>query len=70
MNETGGSRKADAIVGALFLAVGVAILPAAWPSTPLGAVTAAALVGGLGLEAIIAALRGRRSLLSRIGPLP
>lgn len=70
MNETGGSRKADAIVGALFLAVGVAILPAAWPSTPLGAVAAAALVGGLGLEAIIAALRGRRSLLSRIGPLP
>lgn len=31
---------------------------------------AALAVGGLGLDAIVAALKGRRSLISRIGPLP
>jgi hypothetical protein len=31
---------------------------------------AALLVGGLGAEVVYSALRGRRSLLSRIGPLP
>ena len=31
---------------------------------------AAILVGGLGAEVLYSAIRGRRSLLSRIGPLP
>jgi len=31
---------------------------------------AAVAVGGLGIDAIFSAIRGRRSLMSRIGPLP
>lgn len=64
------SRTADAIFGTVILLAGVAILLAAWPATPVGAVIAAALVGGLGAEAIVSAVRGRRSLIARIGPLP
>lgn len=36
----------------------------------LGSVTAAVLVGGLGVDAIVSALRNKQSLMARIGPLP
>lgn len=64
------SRTADAIFGTVFLIVGIVILLTAWQSTTLGAVIAAVLVGGLGVEAIVSAVRGKGSLISRIGPLP
>ncbi|GMU62943.1 MAG: hypothetical protein AMXMBFR34_47060 [Myxococcaceae bacterium] len=35
-----------------------------------GGVVGAVVLGGLGLEATLAAIRDRRSLLARLGPLP
>lgn len=70
MSKHRASRTADAIVGTVFLILGVAILLTAWQFTPPGAAIAAALVGGLGIEAIVSAVRSKASLISRIGPLP
>lgn len=36
----------------------------------LGSVVGAVVLGGLGLEATLAAIRDRRSWLARLGPLP
>ncbi|MFZ1623210.1 MAG: hypothetical protein WAU48_00280 [Gammaproteobacteria bacterium] len=36
----------------------------------LESLIAAVLIGGLGLDAIVSALRNKKSLLARIGPLP
>ena len=52
----------------LLVVVAVAIAfvsDAGWP-----AYLAAAVIGGLGAEAVYSAARRRRSLVSRIGPLP
>lgn len=70
MSKRRRSRVADAIVGTVFFVLAVAILSAAWQFTPLGAAIAAALVGGLGIEAIVSAVRSKESIISRIGPLP
>lgn len=54
--------------GLLLVAVAVAIAFVAdtgWPPY-----LAAAVIGGLGAEALYSAARRRRSLISRIGPLP
>jgi len=62
------SRRITAGMGLLLTALGAWIafkVAADWP-----AYLAAVAVGGLGLEAIYSAIRGRRSLISRIGPLP
>ena len=55
-------------VGALFVVLGTLIAVTA----ENGALSylAALGVGGLGIDAIVSALQNRRSLLSRIGPLP
>lgn len=66
----GPSTRVETAFGLGLVAVAIAIVVYADPGVGLGAWVAAALVGGLGLEAVIAAARGRRSLLSRIGPLP
>ena len=61
-------RRIAAIMGLLFTALGAWIaleLADDWP-----AYLAAAAIGGLGIDAIYSAIRGRRSLMSRIGPLP
>ncbi len=63
-------RKVDAAFGAFFLALAIAILATSARPIPLGAIAAAAIVGLLGVDAIVGAVSGRRSLLSRIGPLP
>lgn len=63
-------RKVEAAFGAFFVALAIAILATSDRPIPLGAIAAAAIVGFLGLDAIVGAVRGRRSLLSRIGPLP
>lgn len=54
--------------GAFFVALALVILVI--PELSLGTLIAGVLVGGLGLEAIVSALRGKKSLLARIGPLP
>ena len=62
-----GSRV-TAVFGWLLVAAAVAIAVVAdtgWP-----AYLAAVVIGGLGAEAIYSAARHRRSLISRIGPLP
>ncbi len=56
------------VFGTLFVAVALAIFVISESSW--GALIAGALVGGLGLDAIISALRNKKSLLARIGPLP
>lgn len=56
--------------GIFFVAIAMAIvLSADWPLS-LGVIAAAVVVGGLGLDAVLSAFRGTKSVLSRIGPLP
>lgn len=62
------SRRITAGMGLLLTALGAWIafrVADDWPSY-----LAAFTVAGLGLEAIYSTIRGRRSLISRIGPLP
>lgn len=62
------NRRVTAAFGLFFTAIAVAILVVSERS--LGPVVAAAAVGGLGIDALVSAYRNKRSLLSRIGPLP
>lgn len=62
-------RWAEACIGALFVACAVVTL-AFFPLSDWKAMLAAAVLFGLGLDALHAAWQPRRSLLSRIGPLP
>ena len=64
-----GQRWADACIGALFIGCAMAIL-VLFPLADWKAMLAAAVLFGLGLDALHAAWQPRRSLLSRIGPLP
>jgi hypothetical protein len=57
------------IIGLLFCCIAVAIVLAVTPLS-VSALLAAIVIGALGIEALLAARGGRRSLLSRIGPLP
>lgn len=57
-------------VGALFVAIAVAIAVLTDISTQPGALLAAVIIGVLGFDALLGAIRNKRSLLSRIGPLP
>ena len=66
----GSERWATAAVGLLFVGVALAIAYWAAAEYTFGAIAAAVLVGGLGVDALVSAVRGRRSILSRIGPLP
>jgi hypothetical protein len=62
------SRRVTAGLGVLFTTLGAWIafgIADDWP-----AYLVAVAVGGLGIDAIYSAMRGRRSLISRIGPLP
>jgi hypothetical protein len=74
MRSSSGSTKLRRLISALFgiffMGIAVIIIITSDSSTRLGAITAAVVVGGLGLELLTSALRGKRSLLSRIGPLP
>ncbi len=55
--------------GLVFCGIALAIVLLAQPLST-GPVIAAVVLGGLGLDAVVSAVRGTRSLLSRIGPLP
>ncbi len=63
-------RWVTAAVGILFVGIAIAIVYWSAADHPLGASATAAVVGGLGLDALVSAVRSRRSILSRIGPLP
>jgi hypothetical protein len=63
-------RGAAFVIGVLFVGVAVAILVTSRNDLSVGAVLAAVVIGGLGIEALLSAVRNRRCLLSRIGPLP
>ncbi|MEO6076075.1 MAG: hypothetical protein ABIP56_04650 [Dokdonella sp.] len=54
--------------GALFLGLSIAVFVVS--NRSLGAAIAGVVIGGLGLDAMISAVRSKQSLLARIGPLP
>lgn len=64
------SRIVDLLFGILFVVLAVAILVLSEQSTLAGSIVVALVVGGLGIDAIFCAARGKRSLLARIGVLP
>ena len=59
-----------AAFGLLFVGIAIAIAYTSANDYPIGAFLTAAVVGLLGVDALISAARNRRSFLSRIGPLP
>ena len=61
-------RWVTGLFGIFLLAMAAAIIVVSDRSA--GPVVAAVVLAGLGLDALASAIRNRRSLLSRIGPLP
>jgi hypothetical protein len=68
--ESQGSRIVTGCMGASFVALAIAIIAVVDRPIGLGALVAAIVIGLLGIDALISAVRAKRSLLSRIGPLP
>lgn len=69
-SSTPTRRNISVAFGMLFVAMAVAIVVTSTVPTRRDAIVAALVLGGLGIDQVISAVRGRRSLLSRIGPLP
>lgn len=69
-DKSRGSRIVTACMGALFAALAIAIIVVVDRPIGLGALVAAMVIGLLGIDALLSAVRAKRSLLSRIGPLP
>jgi hypothetical protein len=69
-DESLGGRIVTGCMGALFVALAIAIVVVVDRPMGPGALAAAFVIGLLGVDALINAVRDRRSLLSRIGPLP
>ncbi|CAN5250455.1 hypothetical protein BH10PSE17_BH10PSE17_16590 [soil metagenome] len=65
-----GQRIFDTVMGIVLLGVVGIGLVVNQPGAALAPVLMFLVVGGLGLECLISAVRDRRSLLSRIGALP
>lgn len=63
-------RMVSMLFGAFFVALAVLIVAISSASTRFGAIAVAVIVGGLGLDLIVCTMRRKRSLISRIGPLP
>ena len=74
MTSPGGSGRTTrfiaACLGAIFVAAAVVIVVRSAADLGVGEIVAALVLGVLGVDAIAGAIRDRRSLLSRIGPLP
>ena len=68
--RSNAQRWVTTAFGVLFVGIAIAIVYLSASDYPLGAYAAAIAVGGLGIDALISAARNRRSILSRIGPLP
>jgi len=62
-------RIASSVIGTVFVVCAVWIFYEV-PSTNIPGLICGGVILLLGVEALIAAFRGRRSLLSKIGPLP
>ena len=67
---TNAERWVTAIVGLLFVGIAIAIVGLLAADLSFGTLALAAVIGGLGIDAILSAARKRRSIVSRIGPLP
>jgi len=63
-------RVADACFGVFFVGLAVAVVVYADAPIDKGVMAVAALLALLGVDGVLAAVADRRSLLSRIGPLP
>ena len=63
-------RVVTAAFGAFFILLAIAIVVLAERAMLIGALIAALAVGLLGIDACVSAVRRKRSLLQRIGPLP
>lgn len=63
-------RVIGILFGAIFVALALLVVFASEAGTRLGSIAVALVLGGLGLDLILSTLRRKRSLLSRIGPLP
>ena len=61
-------RLVTAAFGALFAAIALAIVVES--DRALGPLLLSAVIGLLGVDAVVSAWRNKPSLLSRIGPLP
>jgi hypothetical protein len=59
-----------AAFGVFFVLLAIGIVLSVDGSMFVGAAVAALVVGLLGVDACVSAIRGKRSLLERIGPLP
>ena len=63
-------RWVTGAVGVLFIGIAMAIVYASASDYTFVVVVTAIVIGGLGVDALFSAVCNRRSLLSRIGPLP
>lgn len=63
-------RIGNAVVGVFLAAIAGWIVVVAAPFASSGEPIAALVIGALGADALVSAITGRRSLASRIGPLP
>jgi hypothetical protein len=63
-------RLIGTLFGVFFVALAALIIVASEPATSVAAIALAIVIGGLGLDLIFSVLRRKKSLLSRIGPLP
>ena len=68
--QKNSERWVTAAVGFLFVGIAIAIVYLSAADHSIGGYAAALGLGGLGVDALFSAARGRRSMLSRIGPLP
>lgn len=68
--STRSRRLVSGLFGAFFVALALLVVGTSDASTRAPAIAAAVVIGGLGMDLIVSAMRGKRSLLSRIGPLP
>lgn len=70
MHESKSSRLVTAAFGTLLVGCAILTVVVVDPSIRWRGVAVALVLGLLGLDAIVASVRGRASVASRIGPLP
>jgi len=70
MTSTKTRRLIGILFGVFFVVLAVLIIATSDPHTRVAAIAVSIVIGGLGLDLIFSILRRKRSLLSRIGPLP
>ncbi len=68
--DTGTGRTVSVAFGIFFVALAFLVLFVAWDTAPLGACIVSLVLAVLGVDGVFSAYRNKRSLLSRIGPLP